>query len=138
MKWLVAGNDSSGASCVLESGELELTGELNAAVIIRTGGLTIPALSSLKGNTQEIAPPPGDARWTLVAFPPNDQHELHNTPSLDFDVILQGSMFLTLGDGEHALEAGDCVAVTGVDHAWRIGPDGAIMAVLMVGSDNRS
>jgi hypothetical protein len=30
--------------------------------------------------------------------------------------------------------AGDCVVVTGVGHAWRPGPEGCVMSVVVIGT----
>jgi quercetin dioxygenase-like cupin family protein len=57
---------------------------------------------------------------------------------VDFDSILGGSLELILDDGVHILQAGDCVIINGIDHAWRAGPDGCTMAVLMLGAVNRA
>jgi quercetin dioxygenase-like cupin family protein len=43
-------------------------------------------------------------------------------------------MELTLDDGTHLLEAGDCVVINGVDHAWRAGPEGCTMGFAVYGT----
>jgi quercetin dioxygenase-like cupin family protein len=59
---------------------------------------------------------------------------MHHTDTIDYDIVLAGSVELTLGDGVHPLEAGDCVVIAGIDHAWRAGPQGASMSVTLLGS----
>jgi hypothetical protein len=138
MKWFVAGTDPGGASCIVRSGQLGLGKELDHNLVLETADVLLPNIDMLHGKTYDIAPPPGDARWRIVSFPPGGAHEMHNTASVDFDVVVAGSMSLELDDGEHQLDVGDCVAVTGVDHAWRPGPAGCVMAVLTLGYDKRS
>jgi quercetin dioxygenase-like cupin family protein len=58
---------------------------------------------------------------------------MHHTDTVDFDTVLSGSVELTLGDGMHQLAAGDSVVMTGVDHAWRAGPEGCRLNVMSIG-----
>jgi hypothetical protein len=37
----------------------------------------------------------------------------------------------------HPLAAGDSVVVTGVDHAWRAGPDGWRLSITTIGASSR-
>ena len=59
---------------------------------------------------------------------------MHHTDTIDYDIVLAGSVELILDDGAHLLGPGDCVVITGVDHAWRAGPDGVILSVALIGS----
>jgi hypothetical protein len=59
---------------------------------------------------------------------------MHQTDTLDFDLVVAGSMDLVLDDGPHHLGVNDCVVVTGVDHAWRAGPDGCTLSVFLLGT----
>jgi quercetin dioxygenase-like cupin family protein len=85
-----------------------------------------------------MPPRPGEVTWMTVQFPANGSFDRHHTPTVDFDSILGGSLELILDDGVHILQAGDCVIINGIDHAWRAGPDGCTMAVLMLGAVNRA
>jgi mannose-6-phosphate isomerase-like protein (cupin superfamily) len=62
---------------------------------------------------------------------------MHHTDTLDFDMILEGSVEIVLDDGPHRLGPGDCVVVTGVDHVWKAGPDGFVMSVTLMGTPPR-
>jgi quercetin dioxygenase-like cupin family protein len=86
--------------------------------------------------TNGLPPHPGNATWMVVQMPPDMGYERHQTPTLDFDTVLGGSIVLTLDDGEHALEPGDCVVIAGIDHAWHAGANGCSLAVLMLGAVN--
>ncbi len=69
----------------------------------------------------------------MIAYAPGMAFSMHHTDTVDFDIVLSGSMELILGDGVHPLAAGDSVVVTGVDHAWRAGPVGCRMSVISIG-----
>ncbi|MGP2440103.1 hypothetical protein [Streptomyces sp. JW3] len=77
--------------------------------------------------------PVGTAVWNRVRFPANQKRELHHTNTIDSITIIDGSMWIVLDDGEHELLAGDCVLIHGVDHGWRIGPDGCTTSNLLFG-----
>ena len=48
-----------------------------------------------------------------------DHPGMHTTPSVDYDVILEGTLHLELTKGEVELNAGDVVIQHGTRHAWR-------------------
>lgn len=77
--------------------------------------------------------PPGGTRWRVVVMGPNREAAMHRTPSIDYDVLLSGSLVLVLDDSEVALTPGDLVVLPGTRHGWRAGPDGATLLVSMVG-----
>ena len=64
--------------------------------------------------------------------PPGVATHTHHTDSMDFDVVLEGSVLLVLDDGPHRLEAGDGVVLTGVDHHWRAEEEGCRMSVVVI------
>ncbi|MBL4679350.1 MAG: cupin domain-containing protein [Pseudomonadales bacterium] len=48
-----------------------------------------------------------------------DSPGMHTTDSMDYGILLQGTMTLELDDGESVdLEAGDVVVQNGTRHAW--------------------
>jgi quercetin dioxygenase-like cupin family protein len=77
---------------------------------------------------------PGEARWLLVEWDAGVEAFTHHTDSIDFDVVLEGSVEIGLDDGPHLLEAGDVVVVNGVDHSWRAGPAGCRLSVVSIGT----
>lgn len=77
---------------------------------------------------------PGLVRWILVDSEPGSTTPTHHTDTVDFEVVLDGSVELTLDDGVHELRAGDCIVMTGVDHAWTTGPQGCRLSVLSIGT----
>jgi mannose-6-phosphate isomerase-like protein (cupin superfamily) len=59
---------------------------------------------------------------------------MHHTDTLDFHLVLSGSIDLTLDTGIHELRPGDCAVITGIDHAWRAGPSGCRLSTVMLGT----
>jgi quercetin dioxygenase-like cupin family protein len=59
---------------------------------------------------------------------------MHHTDTVDIDIVLDGSIELTLDDGVHVLQAGDGAVIRGVDHAWRAGSEGARLSVIFIGT----
>jgi mannose-6-phosphate isomerase-like protein (cupin superfamily) len=113
-----------------------------------------------------ITPPPGETRLMVVTFPPDavmggagfdpERAELeqaqqlpglaerfeagnpgmHTTDTLDYDIVLDGEIWLELDDGaEVHLQQGDLVVQCGTRHAWRNrGARPATMAFVLVGA----
>lgn len=113
-----------------------------------------------------ITPPPGETRLMVVTFPPDavmsspdfDPNEaeleqarhlpglaerfepanpgMHTTDTLDYDIVLDGEIWLELDDGaEVHLKRGDVVVQCGTRHAWRNkGTRAATMAFVLVGA----
>ena len=70
----------------------------------------------------------------LVDYGPGADTQHHQTDSWDFEVLLEGSVTLTLDDGPHEFRAGDCMLMTGVDHTWKAGSEGARISVVCLGT----
>lgn len=64
-----------------------------------------------------------------------DHPGMHTTPSIDYDVLLEGTLHLELTQGEVELHAGDVVIQHGTRHAWRNRSDEvAKLLVVFVGA----
>ncbi len=61
---------------------------------------------------------------------------MHTTSTIDFEVVLDGEIWLELDDGvEVHLQTGDCVVQNGTRHAWRNRGDiTARLAVILLGA----
>lgn len=113
-----------------------------------------------------LTPAPGETRLLVVCFPPDavmtdpafdgpaaaaeQTHHLpglverfeaenpgmHTTDSLDYDIVLDGEIWLELDDGaEVHLKQGDVAVQCGTRHAWRNkGTKTATMAFVLVGA----
>ena len=102
------------------------------------------------------SPPPGGCRVTFFELPPGDDHDLddyvmnamaefadpahpgmHATPTLDFDIVLNGTVGLELEDGEVVLAPGGAVVLNGTLHrSPNRGSTTATMAVIAVGAQH--
>ena len=61
---------------------------------------------------------------------------MHTTATIDFEVVLDGEVWLELDDGKEVrLRPGDCVVQNGTRHAWRNhGAEPARLAVFLIGA----
>lgn len=87
-----------------------------------------------KGEFVDIPVAPGDALFYRVRFPANQLRRVHYTDTIDCHTVVSGSIELLLDDGPHLLEAGDSAIVTGVDHGWKVGPQGCIVSMIVFGT----
>ena len=73
----------------------------------------------------------------MFVFNEVDHPGMHTTPTVDFDLVLSGEIWLELDDGEERLlRAGDCVVQNGTRHAWHNRSDQpSTLLVAIVGAD---
>jgi quercetin dioxygenase-like cupin family protein len=75
------------------------------------------------------------SNFLLIEFPPGTEAHLHVTDTLDYFVMLAGTVTLELEEGAAALAPGDFVVNRGVMHGWRNdGPETAVLASITVPS----
>lgn len=137
MRVLVTGVDAEGRSCVVREA-LEFApspdGALRFAIAHRTESAPPPPRPEGRAGLLDLGVAPGFATWAVLEYEPGRAYEMHHTDSVDFDVVLEGTIDLVLHDGAHALRAGDGVVMNGVDHGWRAGPDGCRLSVVSIGT----
>lgn len=136
MRILITGTDADGRSCAVSHDEpsfAPLGPGFSFAHLYETAGPPGPRPA---GNAElhDLALAPGAVRWMLVDYGPGADTPHHQTDSWDFEVLLEGSVTLTLDDGPHEFRAGDCMLMTGVDHTWKAGPEGARISVVCLGT----
>src|SRR3954454_1008352 len=141
MRVLVTGTDADGRSCVV-SEQVRLdpvpAGAVQFGVVHRTASAPPPAGPAARTELMDVQVGPGIAQWIVVDYEPGGVQESHHTDTVDFDLVLTGSIDLTLDDGVHHLDAGDGAVINGVDHAWQAGPDGCRLSVVFLGTPPRS
>ena len=113
-----------------------------------------------------VTPPPGETRLMIVRFPPDavfadprfdpvgldaeltehldglhqcfepDAPGMHRSDTVDYDIVLDGEIWLELDDGvEKHLKQGDVVIQGGGRHAWRNrSTDHTLMAFVLIGA----
>jgi quercetin dioxygenase-like cupin family protein len=110
--------------------ELWLTDEAPSAESAATGADP----TAVEGPDWAVECPPNGTRWRMAVYGSGLTAPMHRTSTLDYDVILSGSVDLLLEDGtELTLTAGDSVVIPGVAHGWRAGPEGCTKFVVMQG-----
>ena len=79
-------------------------------------------------------------RISLIKYPPGRiadadmRSGLHWHDTFDIQWLIAGELTIGLDDGsEVTLKPGDAVVQHGTNHSWRIGPDGAVLALFMLG-----
>jgi quercetin dioxygenase-like cupin family protein len=136
---LITGVDAAGRSCaaredkVTPQGGAGLEG-IRYAMMYATS--TLPTISTGGGRAADsfdLGVSAGAMDWKVIDYAPGMEFSMHHTDTVDFDTVLSGSIDLILDDGGHPLVAGDHVVVTGVDHAWRAGPDGCRVSIVSLG-----
>jgi quercetin dioxygenase-like cupin family protein len=139
MRLLVTGVDAAGRSCAAQDGPVALQGDASPGGVLYSvlyAAASAPSINSSGGRVAEfldLVVPPGSMRWTLIEYAPGAGFYMHHTDTVDFDVVLSGSVELILDDGAHLLTVGNSAVVTGVDHAWRAGPAGCRLNVMTIG-----
>jgi len=70
----------------------------------------------------------------VIEYAPGAAFSMHHTDTVDFDVVLSGSVDLILDNGVHPLKPEDSAVITGVDHGWQAGPQGCRTAAMTIGA----
>jgi quercetin dioxygenase-like cupin family protein len=135
MRMLITGTDSDGKSCVVS--EVDFGGEHGRKMFFWS---VAPPPPRPDGSGARLAPRLAEntLHWQAGTFPRNQQTTgMHHTDSFDFFVMVEGWVDLVLDDGPHRLETGDGAVITGVDHGWLTGPDGATNVILQIATPPR-
>jgi hypothetical protein len=140
MRILITGVDDDGRSCVVEErtpDDPPSPSGITVTLAAETPSSPPPPRPPGHGDLVPIVRGPGIARWSFVEFAAHSTAGLHHTDSVDFDVILEGSVDIVLEDGPHRLEVGDAVVVNGVDHGWVTHDEACRMSVVVIGTPPR-
>ncbi len=125
----------NGKSCVVQ--EIDLSSQGEGMSFINLADMAVaspPPRPAGNGAFADLGVPVGTGRWMRVGFPANEVHPNHNTDTIDCHTIVAGSIELLLDDGAHRLLPGDSAMVTGVDHGWRVGPEGCTTSLIVIGT----
>jgi mannose-6-phosphate isomerase-like protein (cupin superfamily) len=135
MRRLITGIDSDGRSCVIRETEIaRREPAVDIHSVFMTHGSPPPTRPPGRAEYQDVDVHPGQVHWLVSYWAAGEETPLHHTDTLDFAIVLDGSMDLLLDDGAHRLERNDCVVIAGVDHGWRAGPEGATMSIALLGT----
>jgi len=139
VRCLVTGTNEEGRSCLVDVLE-EPDGSTSAEQGVGLWSLyrlTAERAPRPRGQAEllDLGVGPNASHWMITRWDPDGEWTpFHQTDSIDFDLVVKGSIVLRLDDGDHTLMAGDCVVVTGVGHAWRAGSEGCVMSVTVIGT----
>ncbi len=124
-----------GKSCVVREVELAHDGDDVSVIPLRyLATASLEPRPEGQGEFVDIPVAHGDALFYRVRFPANQLRRVHYTDTIDCHTVVSGSIELLLDDGPHLLEAGDSAIVTGVDHGWKVGPDGCVVSMIVFGT----
>jgi quercetin dioxygenase-like cupin family protein len=142
----VTGVNAAGRSCIVEEGEVTLgavdgVAEVLTANLWATGASPPPAAPPQAGHFVDVRLPPGIARWIVVEHAPHEDvgaattsSTMHHTNAIDLIFVIEGSTQMILDDDVRDLRPGDCVVMTGVDHAMKAGPHGSRVISVAIGT----
>jgi quercetin dioxygenase-like cupin family protein len=79
----------------------------------------------------------GPGAWfRIVAFAPHSSYPMHKTQTLDFVVVLSGSVRMIMEEGEVTLYPGDSVVQRDTLHAWaNDNDDECVVAGILISND---
>jgi quercetin dioxygenase-like cupin family protein len=120
-----------GRSGVVERCELTMTMDALAAHRIDEAVIEMPGSDSSAALLESMTAP-GGSFCNIFAWRPGAYTDLHRTITVDFDVVLTGFIEMELEAETIMLRQGDCVLLPGTVHAWRPGPQGALVVFTMV------
>jgi quercetin dioxygenase-like cupin family protein len=140
VRCLITGIDDAGRSCVVRERDVvfaEIVPGLAVDGLFKTIDSPLPSRPDGRGDLVDLDIAPGQCSWSLWRFDSGGQVTVHHTDTVDFDMVVAGAVELVLDDGSHALDTGDCVVMTGVDHAWRAGAEGCVLSGIAIGTTPR-
>jgi quercetin dioxygenase-like cupin family protein len=120
-----------GRSRVVERNELTMTMDALPTHRIDEAIIEVPDSGSSAALLESMTAP-GGSFCNIFAWRPGAYTDLHRTITVDFDVVLDGSIEMELEAETIMLRQGDCVLLPGTVHAWRAGPQGALVVFTMV------
>ena len=114
MRCVITANDEQGRSFVAR--EIEIGSGVTDVFAIDDVASLAPLADVVDWGDE--MPVPGGVRWLFSRVAPGQCWEMHATPTIDLDVIIEGEMDLILDSGRHGS---------------RGGPDGCLMSIILLG-----
>ena len=97
------------------------------------GAPAIDVSANVGAHADFIRLGPGGTRWILLRYGAFAYASPHWSTTLDYDYIVSGSGQLILDECTVEVETGDCIILKAVRHAWRAGPEGMVLNIVMTG-----
>ncbi|HEY3943060.1 MAG TPA: cupin domain-containing protein [Acidimicrobiales bacterium] len=134
MRRVVAGVNEMGRSYVVSDEDLADEALLWSTDLAQGDGAAEVERLDPAHVVTAFEPPPGGHRWVMGVFPPEsdpdlaasrrqipgmDERGVHGTRTIDYDLVLDGSLQLDLDEGSVELHAGDAAVLVAAPHGWR-------------------
>lgn len=126
---VVTGHDEDGRATVLVDGPAPTVksprpGQFSTLLWCTEGS---PAAMPVGRDAEDMGtrvlgtyPPEGGTRFMIAEYPPGNVPRRHRTETIDYVVVLSGTIEMELDEGETvALAPGDVLIQRGTYHAWR-------------------
>ena len=143
MRILTLGVDEHGRSSLVDEREVTTTEAMPGVAVMSlfaTEQCPPSAPTPGLGIFDDMAMAPGTVNWMVVDLEPYSEvadptlaTEMHYNNTIELFCVLEGSIHTVLDEGAIDTRPGDCVAMPGVDHATRAGPDGARVLSISIG-----
>jgi quercetin dioxygenase-like cupin family protein len=122
---VVTGHDSSGRGVVISDGPAVISRQVADGASFHELWATSSTPAPIEAVQPEpvtesdpVGPPAGGTRVRVVDMPPGTRSPMHRTESVDYGIVLAGTLTLVLDGDETVVGPGDLVVQRGTDHAW--------------------
>ena len=136
MRFLITGVDDEGRSCLVTDRPPTIvpfeSGGIQVELATATESCPPPPRPPGRGDLVPMSGEPGIVRWNFIGFPAHTKTAVHHTDSVDFNVVLDGSVDVILDDGLHRLDRGDAIVLNGVDHCWQTTESDCRISVVII------
>jgi quercetin dioxygenase-like cupin family protein len=125
LRRVVTGHDAAGRAVVTDDSLLTPlpgpTGDAAFTLVWTSAGLPVDNDDAADGRDRAVGLSlPGGTVLRVVDLLPGRRSAMHRTNSLDYGIVLSGSIELELDDGAITrVEAGEVIVQRGTVHAWR-------------------
>jgi mannose-6-phosphate isomerase-like protein (cupin superfamily) len=130
MRLFIAGTGADGRSAVTRTEDLA---PQPMSTMWKTTELPPRVDRSREMERFDIGLAPGEASWMIVNYARHFSTEMHRTNAASFTTVVAGSLVLVLEAERVPLQAGDCLALLGVPHAWETGDQSACVTSMAFG-----
>ena len=127
MRRVVTGHDDAGKAIVLIDGEAAnmRTSQTGNSSTLMWCSDAMPALIPLGTGIEDMGarilgtpPPENGTRFTVNEIMPGATAVMHRTESIDYVIVIAGTVDMDLDDSTVTLTAGDVMVQRGTNHAW--------------------
>jgi quercetin dioxygenase-like cupin family protein len=137
---IVTGHDAAGRSVVLSDGPIPFARGISDGATFHelwsTGATPVPIEATEPEPhdpaDERLGPPERGTRVRIVDMPPGARSPMHRTETVDYGIVVEGTVTLVLDDAELACGVGDVVVQRGTSHAWENRSDEPVRVVFVL------